>query len=161
VTQVPFIINKWVANQEVFMKDPKYDLDDRTDAKVRKLHYKLFPEEFDQMFDSNWDASDRKEGKNPKSSAYALRVNARRMHNGFPPLSDNGTASDNSGWIYCADLILSGKEVSEVPAFDDVPIDLICLDCDYQLTPEESLIHNSCPKCYGDLVVPENYIYVK
>ena len=70
---------------------------DAKDLATRKLsdlasqiHRDKFPEEYDFMYDSSWDAHDRKKGINPMTQAYIDEVKRRRAAFGVTQLTDAG-----------------------------------------------------------------------
>jgi hypothetical protein len=69
---------------------------DLAEALEKKVHYEMFPEEYDFMMDSISDAKDRRRGENPMSSEYTAKVNARRKELGVSPLGPNGMPTDKS-----------------------------------------------------------------
>jgi hypothetical protein len=54
------------------------------------MHREKFPEEYDFMYDSSWDAHDRKKGINPMTQDYIDEVKRRRAAFGVTPLTDAG-----------------------------------------------------------------------
>ena len=50
---------------------------------IDPLHYSLFPEEFDHISDSIFDARQRLKGASPMSSDYINHINLRRREIGF------------------------------------------------------------------------------
>lgn len=67
-------------------------------ALAGRIHFELFPEEYDSMMDSIADAKDRRMGINPMNEEYTERVNARRKELGVPPLGPNGLAACRTSW---------------------------------------------------------------
>ena len=70
---------------------------DAKDLAARKLsdlasqiHREKFPEEYDFMYDSSWDAHDRKKGINPMRQEYIDAVNSRREALGVTQMTDAG-----------------------------------------------------------------------
>lgn len=70
---------------------------DAKDLAARKLsdlasqiHRDKFPEEYDFMYDSSWDASDRKKGINPMTQEYINEVRLRRAALGVMQLNEAG-----------------------------------------------------------------------
>ena len=55
-----------------------------------QIHREKFPEEYDFMYDSSWDAHDRKKGINPMRQEYIDAVNSRRAALGVSQLTDAG-----------------------------------------------------------------------
>jgi len=72
-------------------------------ALARLIHTEEFSEEYDFMYDSHVDARDRASGENPMRADYIEKVNARRLHKGFAPLSDNGTPPNNKTRMWAHD----------------------------------------------------------
>lgn len=70
------------------------DLEEENRRKVsnlaRKIHVARFPEEYDFMYDSNWDLHDRKNGKNPMSQEYIDEITKKRADLGVSQLSESG-----------------------------------------------------------------------
>lgn len=109
-----------MSKRKKFLKKKMQDYIDRT-APLREIHYELFPEEYDHMFDSNADARDRANGISPMRQEYVDKVNARRREMGVKPyeLKDNSpevdvrnmTSEDMvTSWEYCRKVI-SGEIV--------------------------------------------------
>ena len=65
---------------------------------AKRLHFELFPEEYDHMMDSIADARDRRKGRNPMNEDYIRRVDARRKEQGVPPLGTDGMPTCNTSW---------------------------------------------------------------
>ncbi len=77
---------------------------------TRKLHYKLFSEEYDFMYDEFLDAKIRKNGLNPMKDKYIKSMNEKRVKLGFLPLSENGYSQDSSKTMeYCKKLIIKDE----------------------------------------------------
>ena len=71
---------------------------DQLEEMINKIHFELFPEEYDSMMDSIADANDRRQGINPMNADYTAEVNARRRTLGVPPLGVNGLPVDDASW---------------------------------------------------------------
>ena len=71
---------------------------DQLEEMINKIHFELFPEEYDAMMDSIADANDRRQGINPMSEDYTAEVNSRREKLGVPPLGANGLPTDDASW---------------------------------------------------------------
>ncbi|GAA3977732.1 hypothetical protein [Allohahella marinimesophila] len=84
------------AEERKGLSEAEYRQLDLAEALGRKVHYEMFPEEYDFKMDSISDAKDRRRGKNPMSSEYTDKVNARRKELGVSPLGTNGMPTDNS-----------------------------------------------------------------
>ena len=83
------------------------DLEDENILKVeklaRKIHAEKFPEEYDFMYDSNWDFSDRQKGKNPMSQEHIDEVRKKRADLGVSQLSESGMPVANDTMALCTE----------------------------------------------------------
>ncbi len=70
-----------------------------------RLYVILFPEETDFMYDSTFDAIDRKKGINPMKKSYTKKHNDKRIALGLPPLDNSGLSTDTSAFEFCKRLI--------------------------------------------------------
>lgn len=104
-----------MSKRKKFLKKKMQDYVDRT-APLREIHYELFPEEYDHMYDSNADARDRANGISPMRQGYVDKVNARRRKMGVRPyeLKDDSPEIDVlnmeseamiDSWEYCRKAI--------------------------------------------------------
>ena len=66
-----------------------------------QIHHEKFPEEYDFMYDSSWDAHDRKKGINPMRQEYIDAVNSRRAVLGVSPLSESGMPLSGDSRVLC------------------------------------------------------------
>jgi hypothetical protein len=66
---------------------------------ARKYHLQLFPEEYDNILDSNVDARLRSVGINPMSESYINQTNQRRTRLGFSPFSVSGDNDNTYLWV--------------------------------------------------------------
>jgi len=64
----------------------------------RSIHTKLFPEEYDFMFDDHVDYKLRQQGANPMSQEYIEETNARRVAGGFSPYGSGSVDKETSQW---------------------------------------------------------------
>jgi len=86
------------------------------DAQLRNLHRKLFPEEYDFMYDDGFDARLRKRGINPMNQEYQKNVNLRRYELGVKPyMSKTGVKQHNltlliSSFDYCKRALNEKKD---------------------------------------------------
>ena len=70
---------------------------------IDPLHYALFPEEFDHISDSIFDASQRSKGASPMSSDYINLINLRRREIGFGiTYKAEGTQTESAN--FCSNL---------------------------------------------------------
>ena len=82
---------KGLSAEEVFKLDQLKSL-------TKKVHFEMFPEEYDEQMDSISDANDRRRGKNPMRAEYVAKVNDCRKVLGVSPLGDNGMPTDQESW---------------------------------------------------------------
>ena len=68
---------------------------------AKKIHLKVFSEEYDYMYDSLVDAKDRSNGINPLSEEYQERINLKRKKFGVSKLAKNGLNLDDSSMEVC------------------------------------------------------------
>ena len=61
------------------MGEAAYNLMMEKQDMVRKLHQELFPEEYDECYDSIFESKLRRKGKNPMSQEYIDTSNNRRL----------------------------------------------------------------------------------
>jgi len=61
------------------------------------IHKRLFPEEYDFMYDTQEEAKLRAEGINPKNNGYQKYVDARRVAGNFPPFG-SGSGQETMQW---------------------------------------------------------------
>lgn len=59
------------------------------DSSIHQQHSKLFPEEYDCMYDSVSEAKARRRGINPMRESYQKEVNLRRLKLGVKPYMGN------------------------------------------------------------------------
>lgn len=71
------------------------------EARAKKWHIALFPEEYDFGYDSSSEAKERRRGVNPMSEAYITKTNRRRAELGFGPYAvDRGAPNDDTfTWV--------------------------------------------------------------
>ena len=91
--------------QELTVNTFQKDIKNFTYLLEQKLHQELFPEEYDFIYDSFWDAKDRKNGKNPMKEEYIAEVNLKREAMGISILKIGENFKDDSSQIYCKKLI--------------------------------------------------------
>lgn len=65
-------------------------------ARAEYLHERIFPEEYNEVYDSSADAKLRAQGVNPMSRAYTDRVNARRRAMGVVPFMEDHIERSNA-----------------------------------------------------------------
>ena len=79
--------------------------------KISYYHVRIFPEEYDFIYDDTCDEQMRKEGINPMKGSYQLEVNKRRKKIGVGPYSHLAkTASFNTTYKWVAERIKSDDE---------------------------------------------------
>ncbi len=67
---------------------------------AQEYHKKIFPEEYDAIFDSVTDRKMRSLGLNPMSIEYINQVNQRRNDLGFESITQNPNWENTYSWIY-------------------------------------------------------------
>lgn len=77
---------------------------------AQDLHLELFPEEYDEIYDSIADARDRRNGINPMSSEYINRTNADRLALGFSEFSVRRGAQNDNTFEWVLNKLSDGKE---------------------------------------------------
>ena len=79
---------------------------------IRQYHQALFPEEYDDCYDSVADASDRKRGINPMSEVYISHVNSRRRDLGFAGIDESSKHKANTlQWV---ERMISEDKIGEL-----------------------------------------------
>lgn len=96
------------ANVRIGLTSEQIATIDANDIAARKLaelaaqiHLEKFSEEYDFMYDSSWDAHDRKNGINPMKQEYIDAVNSRRAALGVSPLSESGMPMSGDSRLLC------------------------------------------------------------
>jgi hypothetical protein len=84
--------------------------DDQLYSLARELHLKLFPEEYDYIYDSNFDASVRRNGKNPMNESYVQKTNLRRSLLGFSPLRVGHSSQNVDTLAWVKEALVLGRE---------------------------------------------------
>ncbi len=87
-----------LTNSDVEKLDLEEALESEIGSLASTLHIEMFPEEYDHMYDSFADSSDRAAGKNPMNAEYIAKVKARRAELGVSPLSDSGMPTSNDSF---------------------------------------------------------------
>ena len=87
-----------LSELEIKQLDREEEVERQINELARSIHAKRFPEEYDYMFDSIADASDRASGKNPMNAEYIAKVAARRAAMGVSPLSGSGMPTSDDSW---------------------------------------------------------------
>ncbi|MDH5524857.1 MAG: hypothetical protein OEY01_12835 [Desulfobulbaceae bacterium] len=98
---------KGLSPTEIKTLDKKEAGERELEEKVRLQHIKMFPEEYDEVYDSIAEASDRSNGENPMSREYQDKINERRKSLGVKPLLANGQPPVDSGsWEVARRMII-------------------------------------------------------
>ena len=92
---------KGLSKEQIDILDQKDKLDVKIDKLARKIHGDRFSEEFDFMYDSSLDASERAKGINPMNKEYIDEINKKRKDLGVSPLSENGMSISNDTFELC------------------------------------------------------------
>ena len=109
------------ANARIGLTSEQIATIDANDIAARKqaelaaqIHREKFPEEYDFMYDSSWDAHDRKNGINPMKQEYIDAVNCRRVALGVTALSASGMPTSSDSRVLCDEearrLILESEQ---------------------------------------------------
>jgi len=99
-------LTKNMSEEDKNIYDLLLSLQNNFDKQVKQLHVELFKEEYDFMYDSGVDASERTKGNNPMSSEYIEKRDKKRVALGFNPLEKDGEPShDDDTLEYCKKLI--------------------------------------------------------
>lgn len=94
-------IRRGLTPDQIEALDKKEEKERRIHEVARSLHAELFPEEYDFMFDDNWDVKLRDKGINPMSAEYIEKVKRKRELLGVSMLSENGMAKSNDTMQIC------------------------------------------------------------
>lgn len=81
---------------------------DKMSSDANSWHVKLFPEEYDFMYDSFSNASQRKRGENPMSAEYIKKTNLRRAALGFTPYEVGESVPNNTTLSWVEEKIAAG-----------------------------------------------------
>ena len=81
---------KGLSPEQIEVLDKKEAEQEKIEELARKIHIERFSEEYDFMYDSISDATERAMGKNPMSKEYIERIKAKRAALGVSPLSESG-----------------------------------------------------------------------
>ena len=105
-------LRKGLTSSEIEALDASERAEEEMEKLVRSLHAKLFPEEYDFMFDSHSDSADRKSGKNPTTEEHQRLVSLRRNEMGFQPLASNGMPSNNETTEFVRETLVSDGQAT-------------------------------------------------
>jgi HD superfamily phosphohydrolase len=92
---------KGLTVDQVMVLDKKEKKQKEIEDLARTIHAEKFSEEYDFMYDSTSDLSDRKKGINPMSQEYIDKINIKRSGLGVSPLSERGTSTSNDTMDMC------------------------------------------------------------
>jgi len=79
-----------INKEEAGSYDQRYARLKSRGVSEHEIHTKLFPEEYDFIYDDHVDAAWRRQGVNPMNQDYTERTNARRVAGGFSPFGSDG-----------------------------------------------------------------------
>ncbi|GEM_PF-935070 len=78
---------------------------EREDSLIEKLasirHIRMFPEEYDFIYDSIAEAAERRRGINPMNNEYQEKIKEKRERLGVSPLLENGNAQSDDTRKLC------------------------------------------------------------
>lgn len=92
---------KGLSDEQIAVLDMEELLKKSVDELARKIHIEKFPEEYDHMYDSHADVSDRSRGINPMNQEYILKVKRRRERLGVTQLSESGLSVSDDTFQLC------------------------------------------------------------
>lgn len=105
---------KNMSAEEKKTYDKVLELQAQYEKLIYELHATMFPEEYDEMYDSCSEATERRRGKNPMRDSYTQRVNDRRVKLGLSPLKENGLPIDSVySKQYCEQLLAKKIEYGQ------------------------------------------------
>ena len=110
-----------LSTEEIAELDAEEALQEKIIEEARKLHIKMFPEEYDHMYDSIADASDRARGISPMSNKYIEKMNRKRESLDVAPLDSLGMPTSDDSWQLCMQLIKK-KKAKEKTNRADLPL---------------------------------------
>ncbi|CAH1664161.1 hypothetical protein CHELA20_40307 [Hyphomicrobiales bacterium] len=84
--------------------------DETLERQVRAFHARLFPEEYDEIYDDTVDATLRRQGINPMSADSIARVDARRTELGFSPYTVTGTTVRLATLDWTRHMVRQGRQ---------------------------------------------------
>jgi hypothetical protein len=96
-----------MGNKQNKVRQKALFADSPLERETREWHTKLFPEEYDHMFDDGVDAKLRSKGVNPMSDEYVALTNSRRATLGFGPYTYHLDSPPTQVWV--RDKIQSGQ----------------------------------------------------
>jgi hypothetical protein len=88
------VARKGLSKEELQALDLEEEREKQIADLAHRMHVKLYPEEYDCMFDRFVEARDRRRGVNPMSKEYIEKVNEKRIKEGVSPLAENGIPMD-------------------------------------------------------------------
>ena len=92
---------KGLSAEQIEKLDEEDKIKEKVEALAKKIHVEKFPEEYDFMYDSNVDVSNRSKGINPMSKEYIDKVREKREKQGVLPLSLSGLSVSEDSLELC------------------------------------------------------------
>ncbi len=92
---------KGLTVKQIAILDQQDQLNREIEELARTIHLERFPEEYDFMYDSIADATDRDKGINPMNQEYIEKVSRKRKELGVTPLSQSGLSVSNDTMLLC------------------------------------------------------------
>lgn len=121
---------KGLSADEVKAVDLEDELQKTVDELARTIHSEKFPEEYDFIYDSGADASERSRGINPMTQAYAEKIKKKRASLCISQLAENGMPASEDSYQICL-------EEAKKRIFSDIhlkrPPDTACIFCNKTL----------------------------
>lgn len=100
---------KGLSPEEIVALDAHEAAETAIKREIEEMHLRLFPEEYDFIYDDGVDAKLRKQGINPMSAEYIARTDARRAALGFAGymVENDSRPDDTMGWV--RKMIIDGR----------------------------------------------------
>ena len=92
---------KGLSDDQIAVLDMEDSIKASVEELARKIHIEKFPEEWDFMYDSGADISDRSRGINPMSQEYIQKIKEKREKLGVSQLSKSGRSVSNDTYQIC------------------------------------------------------------
>ncbi len=92
---------KGLTADQIIALDQEDIIKEKIDNLARQIHSERFSEEYDFMYDSIADASDRRRGINPMNKEYIEKIRKKRAEFGVSQLSENGMPIANDTRELC------------------------------------------------------------
>ncbi len=92
---------KGLTKAEIYELNLQDKIKEQIEKLAHSIHHEKFSEEFDFMYDSSADSSDRRRGINPMSPEYIDKIRKKRSEIGVAQLSKDGTTASDETYRLC------------------------------------------------------------